>query len=120
MSLFRFPLGRKERATPLASALAVPVTPQVTAPDPEVGKVGTGAASPAAFCPYCGVELVPPPKASKKCPHCGQKIHRQTVKHYRAWAKEQGLLEGEGPLPALGELEKLVQTTLPEKPPPQC
>ena len=47
------------------------------------------------------------------------KIHRQTVKHYRAWAKEQGLLEGEGPLPALGELEKLVQMTLPEKPPPQ-
>ena len=79
MSLFRFPLGRKERATPLASAPAVPVTPQVTAPDPKVGKVGTGVASPAAFCPYCGVELVPPPKASKKCPHCGQKIHRQTV-----------------------------------------
>lgn len=47
------------------------------------------------------------------------KIHRQTVKHYRAWAREQGLLEGEGPLPALGELAKLVQATLPEKPPPQ-
>jgi transposase len=47
------------------------------------------------------------------------KIHRQTVKHYRAWAKEQGLLEAEGALPGLGELEKLVQATLPEKPPPQ-
>ena len=47
------------------------------------------------------------------------KIHRQTVRHYRAWAKEQGLLAGAGPLPALGELEKLVQATLPEKPPPQ-
>lgn len=45
------------------------------------------------------------------------KMHRQTIKRYRAWAKAQGLLEG--PLPALSELEKLVQTTLPEKPPPQ-
>lgn len=46
-------------------------------------------------------------------------MHRQTVKHYRAWARAQGLLGREGPLPALGELEKLVQATLPEKPPPQ-
>lgn len=46
------------------------------------------------------------------------KMHRQTVKRYRVWAKAQGLL-GEGPLPTLGELDKLVQATLPEKPPPQ-
>ena len=46
------------------------------------------------------------------------KMHRQTVKRYRAWAKVQGLLSDE-PLPSLGELEKLVQATLPEKPPPQ-
>lgn len=44
-------------------------------------------------------------------------MHRQTVKRYRAWADAQGLLAG--PLPGLGELEKLVQATLPEKPPPQ-
>lgn len=75
MSLF----GRKKHATPLASPPAAPVTPQVTAPDPEVGKVKTGVASSAAFCPYCAVEIVPPPKASKRCPHCGQKIHRKTV-----------------------------------------
>jgi transposase len=46
------------------------------------------------------------------------KMHRQTVKRYRAWAAAQGLL-GDEPLPSLGELEKLVQATLPEKPPPQ-
>jgi transposase len=46
------------------------------------------------------------------------RIHRQTVKHYRAWAEAQGLL-GAGPLPGLGEFEKLVQATLPEKAPPQ-
>jgi transposase len=44
-------------------------------------------------------------------------MHRQTVKRYRACASEQGLLEGG--LPALGELEVLVQKTLAEKPPPQ-
>jgi transposase len=44
-------------------------------------------------------------------------MHRQTVKRYRIWAAEQGLLEG--PLPPLGELEMRVQQTLPEKPPPQ-
>jgi len=44
-------------------------------------------------------------------------MHRQTVKRYRAWAREQGLLEG--PLPGLGELEVCVQETLAEKPPPQ-
>lgn len=44
-------------------------------------------------------------------------VHRQTVKHYRTWAAAQGLLEG--PLPAVGELERLVRRTLPETPPPQ-
>lgn len=44
-------------------------------------------------------------------------MHRQTVKRYRAWASEQGLLVG--PLPPPGELEACVQVTLPEKPPPQ-
>ena len=44
-------------------------------------------------------------------------MHRKTVKRYRVWAAEQKLFEG--PLPALGELEKLVQQTLPEPPPPQ-
>jgi transposase len=45
------------------------------------------------------------------------KMHRQTIKRYRAWARAQGLLEG--PLPALSELAQLVQATLPEKAPPQ-
>jgi DNA invertase Pin-like site-specific DNA recombinase len=44
-------------------------------------------------------------------------VHRQTVKRYRFWAAEQGLLEG--PLPPLAELEHLVRRTLPEPPPPQ-
>ena len=44
-------------------------------------------------------------------------VHRQTVKRYRSWAAEQGLLEG--PLPPLAELEQLVRRTLPELPPPQ-
>lgn len=44
-------------------------------------------------------------------------VHRQTVKRYRAWATEQGLLEGR--LPPVGELEHLVRRTLPEIPPPQ-
>ncbi len=44
-------------------------------------------------------------------------MHRSTVKRYRQWAAEHGLLTGT--LPAQGELERLVQQTLPEKPPPQ-
>lgn len=44
-------------------------------------------------------------------------MHRQTVKRYRQWAAEQGLLTG--PLPGVEVLEALVQQTLPEKPPPQ-
>ncbi len=44
-------------------------------------------------------------------------IDRRTVKQYRAWASEQGLLEG--PLPPLEELQALVKQTLGGTPPPQ-
>lgn len=44
-------------------------------------------------------------------------IARQTVKKYRAWARENGLLIG--PLPELGSLHKLLEATLPEHRPPQ-
>jgi transposase len=44
-------------------------------------------------------------------------LHRKTVKRYREWATQQGLLSG--PMPTLGELEKLVEQSLPEKAPPQ-
>jgi transposase len=44
-------------------------------------------------------------------------MHRRTVKRYRQWAAEQGLLAGA--LPGVEGLEALVQATLPEKPPPQ-
>jgi transposase len=44
-------------------------------------------------------------------------IHRRTVARYRAWAEEQGLLEGE--LPELGDLHRLVAETLEQEPPPQ-
>ena len=45
-------------------------------------------------------------------------MHRQTVKRYRAWANEQGLLS-EAPLPSLAALQKLVDETLVEPRPPQ-
>lgn len=44
-------------------------------------------------------------------------IHRLTVKRYRAWANEQGLLSG--PLPSLEELQVLARETLKTPPPPQ-
>jgi len=44
-------------------------------------------------------------------------MHRQTVKHYRDWAQEHGLLTGS--LPPQAELAQLVQATLVEKAPPQ-
>jgi len=44
-------------------------------------------------------------------------IDRKTVGHYRAWSAEHGLLEG--PLPPLGELQRLLEETLPSTPPPQ-
>jgi len=43
--------------------------------------------------------------------------HRETVRRYREWAAGQGLLEG--PLPAEGELSRMVAATLPGAPPPQ-
>jgi transposase len=44
-------------------------------------------------------------------------VDRRTVKRYRGWAQEQGLLEGE--LPDHQSLLKLLDETLPEKKPPQ-
>lgn len=43
-------------------------------------------------------------------------VSRKTVKKYREWAKEQGLLEGE--LPPTDQLVALLQATLPAVPPP--
>ena len=45
-------------------------------------------------------------------------MHRQTVKRYRSWAAAQGLLTA-APLPALAELQQLVEATLAEPKPPQ-
>lgn len=44
-------------------------------------------------------------------------VHRGTVKRYRVWAREQGLLSG--PLPSLEELVALAGETLNGPPPPQ-
>lgn len=44
-------------------------------------------------------------------------IDRRTVQRYRTWAAEQGLLTG--PLPAVEELQRLVQQTLTTPAPPQ-
>jgi len=44
-------------------------------------------------------------------------MDRKTVGRYRAWAIEQGLLDGE--LPTLGELNRLMEETLKSTPPPQ-
>jgi transposase len=44
-------------------------------------------------------------------------IDRRTVKRYRAWAAAQGLLTGE--LPPVEQLQALLETTLPDKQPPQ-
>jgi transposase len=43
--------------------------------------------------------------------------HRHTVKRYREWAQEQGLLEGE--MPTLEELQERVKASLPGRVPPQ-
>jgi transposase len=45
------------------------------------------------------------------------KLNRRTVKRYRQWAQEQGLLEGE--MPTLEELQARLATTLQERTPPQ-
>jgi transposase len=44
-------------------------------------------------------------------------VSRKTVARYQEWARERGLLSG--PLPEPGELQRLLQTTLPEAPPPR-
>jgi transposase len=44
-------------------------------------------------------------------------VDRRTVKQYRAWAAEQGLLEG--PLPTLEDLQARMEATLKGTPPPQ-
>jgi transposase len=44
-------------------------------------------------------------------------MHRETVRRYRAWAREHGLLDG--PLPRLEELQVLAKETLNGPPPPQ-
>jgi transposase len=44
-------------------------------------------------------------------------INRRTIRRYRQWAAEHGLLTG--PLPSLEALAQLVQTTLTAPPPPQ-
>lgn len=44
-------------------------------------------------------------------------VNRRTVRRYREWAAQQGLLEGE--LPSLEELHALLEETLPVQPPPQ-
>jgi transposase len=44
-------------------------------------------------------------------------VHRLTVKRYREWAAEQGLLAG--PLPPIEELQALLEATLPNRRPPQ-
>jgi transposase len=45
------------------------------------------------------------------------KVNRKTVGRYCAWAKEQGLLED--PLPSLGDLQRLLDETMPGSLPPQ-
>jgi transposase len=44
-------------------------------------------------------------------------INRKTIGRYRAWAAEQGLLEGT--LPSLSDLQQLLEETLKGTPPPQ-
>lgn len=44
-------------------------------------------------------------------------VNRKTVARYRAWALEQGLLEGD--LPELGDLQRLLDETINAPPPPQ-
>jgi transposase len=44
-------------------------------------------------------------------------VDRKTVRRYRIWAAEQGLLEGD--LPELGDLQRLLDETMKASPPPQ-
>ena len=45
------------------------------------------------------------------------KVNRKTVKRYRAWADERGLLDGS--LPSLSELHRMVEAAFANPPPPQ-
>ena len=45
------------------------------------------------------------------------KLNRKTVRKYREWGAEQGLLEGE--LPSQAELHQRLEATLPAVAPPQ-
>jgi transposase len=54
---------------------------------------------------------------SDRAIHRALGMHRETVKKYRVWATEQGLLTGE--LPSVAELHQLLATTLPNSAPPQ-
>lgn len=55
--------------------------------------------------------------ASDRRVHRETGVHRLTVKRYREWAAEQGLLAG--PLPPIEELQALIEATLPNQRPPQ-
>jgi len=44
-------------------------------------------------------------------------VNRKTVARYRAWAEEQGLLEGD--LPKMGDLQRMLDETIHAPPPPQ-
>jgi transposase len=54
---------------------------------------------------------------SDRAIHRALGMHRETVKKYRVWASEQGLLTGE--LPSVAELHQLLAATLPSSAPPQ-
>lgn len=54
---------------------------------------------------------------SDRAIHRNLGVHRETVKKYRAWATEQGLLAGE--LPPVEELQARLAATLPELPVPR-
>jgi hypothetical protein len=53
-------LGTAEELRPVAKETSRP-------PKPELVYAGTA-------CPYCGVDLVPPPKRKKKCTGCGERV----------------------------------------------
>lgn len=54
---------------------------------------------------------------SDRAIHRNLGVHRATIKKYREWAEEQGLLEGE--LPPVEELQQKIAASLPENAPPQ-
>jgi transposase len=54
---------------------------------------------------------------SDRAIHRALRMHRETVRKYRVWAAEQGLLTGE--LPSVAALHQLLVATLPSSAPPQ-